>query len=301
MPILDRQIPAERIDLLAAESDTPLAALKITNDGPTSLPAGVLTLYDLSGAAAFAGDARLGGLPAGESRLLSFAQDLRTTAKRSSEDSRTIAAITAAQGVVHARYLVRTALHVKLAAPLHETRTVMVEFAKAPGTTLSLHGGAMPSVTETEDAWRVPISLKPGETREVTAYRDRHETSERILLSGDALDPNVMVDLLDDLSLPEAARRALDRLGQLRRDESEKQAARDRIAADITAAAQDEDRIRSNLSSVAPPETFRAELTQQLRETEHRIAGLEQARAVAEAAIEKAHGALLQGVRDLNI
>ena len=84
VPIIDRSIPAERLDLATGDDPHPLSAIRITNDTGASMPAGVLTLYDTAGAATFAGDARLGGLPAGERRLLSFAQDLRTTVERNS-------------------------------------------------------------------------------------------------------------------------------------------------------------------------------------------------------------------------
>ncbi|HEY4172042.1 MAG TPA: DUF4139 domain-containing protein, partial [Rhodopila sp.] len=72
VPILDREIPAGRVDLVPFQQTNPLAAVRVTNNGTQSLPAGVLTLYDTgAGAVGFAGDARLGGLPPGESRLLS--------------------------------------------------------------------------------------------------------------------------------------------------------------------------------------------------------------------------------------
>ena len=98
----------------------PLSAIRITNDTGASLPAGVLTLYDASGAATFAGDARLGGLPAGESRLLSFAQDLRTTVEREASEQTTLASLTAAQGVLHITTRQREVLHITLTAPANE-------------------------------------------------------------------------------------------------------------------------------------------------------------------------------------
>src|ERR1700722_14766672 len=101
VPILDKNIPAERVDLSTPNDTHPLSSIRITNNTGTSLPAGVLTLYDASGAAMFAGDARLGGLPVGESRLLSFAQDLRTTVERDSSGQATLASLTASQGVLH--------------------------------------------------------------------------------------------------------------------------------------------------------------------------------------------------------
>jgi len=120
VPILDKNIPAERVDLSTPNDAHPLSSIRITNNTGTSLPAGVLTLYDASGAAMFAGDARLGGLPVGESRLLSFAQDLRTTVERESSGQTSLASLTASQGVLHITMRQREVLHVTLTAPASE-------------------------------------------------------------------------------------------------------------------------------------------------------------------------------------
>ena len=47
LPILDRGLPATRIDLYQSSVDQhhPLAAIALANDGETGLPPGVLTLY----------------------------------------------------------------------------------------------------------------------------------------------------------------------------------------------------------------------------------------------------------------
>ena len=144
VPIIDRSIPAERVDLAAANDTHPLSAIRITNDTGTSIPAGVLTLYDASGAATFAGDARLGGLPAGERRLLSFAQDLRTTVERSSTGETTLASLTAAQGVLHITTRQREVLRVTITGPANEPRRVLVEIPKGGDRTLTLEGGPIP-------------------------------------------------------------------------------------------------------------------------------------------------------------
>src|SRR6266404_1113051 len=48
LPILDRELPAQRLDLYQSSADRrhPLAAIALTNDGETGLPPGVLTLYE---------------------------------------------------------------------------------------------------------------------------------------------------------------------------------------------------------------------------------------------------------------
>ena len=54
LPILDRELPALRIDLYQSSADQhhPLAAIALANDGETGLPPGVLTLYEQATAGA---------------------------------------------------------------------------------------------------------------------------------------------------------------------------------------------------------------------------------------------------------
>ena len=218
----------------------------------------MLTLYDASGAATFAGDARLGGLPTGENRLLSFAQDLRTTVERTSTEQTTLASLTAAQGVLHVTMRQREVLRITLTAPANESRRVLVEIPRRATSTLTLEGGPVPGTEETATAWRVPVSLKPGEIRTFTAYIDRLEREDTVLLANDAA---VVVRLLNEQTLTPAARAALQHLAALRQDAAAKRAALDQLKAQQAAVLQDEDRIRRNLGAVAPNDALHARLT----------------------------------------
>src|SRR5690606_32021944 len=83
VPVVDRTVPADLVALYQQQihATHPLASVHLTNDGETGLPPGILTLYerDAAGSVSYIGDARLGALPAGESRLLSFAVDQKVT------------------------------------------------------------------------------------------------------------------------------------------------------------------------------------------------------------------------------
>ena len=286
VPIIDRSIPAERVDLAVGNDAHPLSAIRITNDTGSSLPAGVLTLYDAAGAATFAGDARLGGLPPGERRLLSFAQDLRTTVERSNTGETTLASLTAAQGVLHIATRQREVLRVTIGAPADESRRVLVEIPKAGDRTLTLEGSPIPGVEQTATAWRVPVALKPGEVRTLTAFIDRLEREDTALLADDAA---VVVRLLNEQALAPAARAALQRLAALRQDEAAKQARVEQLKAQQATIQQDEDRIRRNLAAVAPNDALHARLTRALDADETKLEQLGQAMEQATAAADKAH------------
>ena len=48
IPVIDRQVPAQRLALYQADTAArnPLAAVRLTNDGDTGLPPGILTIYE---------------------------------------------------------------------------------------------------------------------------------------------------------------------------------------------------------------------------------------------------------------
>ena len=174
VPIIDRTMPATRVDLAAGSDPHPLSAIRITNDTGTSLPAGVLTLYDAAGAATFAGDARLGGLPTGESRLLSFAQDLRTTVERDSSGETTLASLTAAKGVLRIATRQREVLRFTITAPANAPRTVLLEIPKDGDRTLSVEGGPITGYRGNRNRLAHPSRTAGG--RDSQAYRQRRSS-----------------------------------------------------------------------------------------------------------------------------
>ncbi len=87
IPIIDRTVPAKRLALYqpGTHASHPLAAVRLTNDGASGLPPGVLTMFErdaTSGAVSYVGDAQLRTLPTGEKRLVSFALDQKTQIDR---------------------------------------------------------------------------------------------------------------------------------------------------------------------------------------------------------------------------
>ena len=104
IPIIDRQVPAQRLALYQAETAArnPLAAIRLTNDGDSGLPPGLITLYerDKAGYVAYVGDARLSGFPVGETRLLAYALDEKIAIERDAAQTERIATGTIAQGAL---------------------------------------------------------------------------------------------------------------------------------------------------------------------------------------------------------
>lgn len=295
VPILDGMVPATRVALARPGQPHPLAAIRLTNSSASSLPAGVLTLYDAQGDAPYAGDARLGGLPTGESRLLAYAQDLRTTLDWRQEDAVTVSALSAADGVLTVDQRNRQVTHAVLTAPALSPRRVLIEVPKPEGATVA-DSFAQPA-EETSAAWRFVADLRPGETRELTYAVDRQERQSIALLD----DEDAVAAVLNLQGASPAARTALRGIAGLRAQEAARAAERDQLVTQREAVESDEARLRANLGALQPSDALRNRLIRQLDADETRHAQLDAALDAANAAVARAHRALVDAIAGLRL
>jgi hypothetical protein len=300
LPIVDKDVPAERVDLAPYGQAHPFSAIRVHNDTGLSLPAGVLTLYESRAAVGFVGDARLGGLPAGQVRLLSFAQDLRTTVDTTQTTAPSVvSSFSVADGVLTYVQRFRQVFRISMTAPANEARSMLLAIPKSNGNqTLTIAQGTAKAEETTESAWRIAVSLKPGETQSVTVYLDQPTRQTTALLAG---DDQILQLIVGNDSLDQAGRAALRHLIDLRRDEARKRAEIDSLNKTLEAVQSDEDRLRQNLAAVSAGDALRSRLTKALDADETRIDQLHGAIADATSAAEKAHKALADAIAALHI
>lgn len=283
VPILDREATARRIGLVQQGRAHPLAAIRLLNDTTTTLPAGVLTLYDPASPAMFAGDARVGVLPAGERRLLSFAEDLRTEIRWQYDDTTTLAAVAASQGVLRIDERLRTTTQATLVAPAQEDRTLLVEIQKRPQATL-VPDAALPPTEETAAAWRFEITLKPGERRTLSVRQDRILRQSVSLIEGD----QAIARVLGLQGLSPAARTALQRLVDLRAARAARDAELEGLEGQASSIEADQERVRRNLAAVPTTDALHGRLLRQLEALETRMEALRRSQDQARAAADQA-------------
>ncbi len=296
VPILDREVPAERLGIVQQGRPHPLQALRIVNDSGSSLPAGVLTLYDPLEAATFAGDARLGGLPSGDNRLLEFAEDLRTKVDWQTDEGTTLVGVTASQGVLHIQRRNRWTARIALSAPAAEGRHLLIEIPRSADATL-LPEGDIKSTEETATSWRLPLALKPGEQRTLIVRVDRPEREDVELLQ----DNGVVAAILNEQALTPPARAALRHIEDSRATLATRQADQARIKAQIAETEHDEDRLRRNIATVPASDALHGKLVRALETDEEKLSSLTAAATQAEAATMQAQAALEEAVGSLRL
>ncbi|MGR0185760.1 hypothetical protein [Azospirillum aestuarii] len=300
MPITARAIPAERLSLYQPNTQPrhPLAALRLSNgdSGETGLPPGVLTLYErLGGAAAYVGDARLATLPAGESRILSFAVDQAVTVDRSEQPSRTLSRATLADGVLQLTVTDRQTTTYRIAGAAGEDRTVIVEHPRRSGWEMvQPTGGAAPDLTA--DAYRLPVAVPAGQMVTLAVALERPRI-ERFGLS--EMSPEQVRAYASSTELPAAAREALAKVATLRgavADKERRVADLEREQAEI---GKEQERLRQNLATLPRDSDLFKRTIAKMGEQETRLDGLSRELATARKEADTARNTLRDQVRGM--
>lgn len=300
MPITARAIPAERLSLYQPNTQPrhPLAALRLSNgdSGETGLPPGVLTLYErLGGAAAYVGDARLATLPAGESRILSFAVDQAVTVDRSEQPSRTLSRATLADGVLQLTVTDRQTTTYRIAGAAGEDRTVIVEHPRRSGWELvQPTGGAAPDLTA--DAYRLPVAVPAGQTVTLAVALERPRI-ERFGIS--EMSPEQVRAYASSTELPPAAREALAKVATLRGAVADKERRVADLEREQSEIGKEQERLRQNLATLPRDSDLFKRTIAKMGEQETRLDGLSRELATARKEADTARNTLRDQVRGM--
>ena len=269
VPIIDRDVPAERVLVYqpGTHNRHPLASIRLRNDAPTSLPAGVLTLYeDGDGGAVFIGDAQLSTLPSGEQRLVSFAIDQAVTIDREDDISRSIEKGRIVNGVFELTEAhVRRSIY-RLQSTVEEDRTLLIEHPRTVGWTLQSPSPATTNITE--HAYRIEQQLLAGQSMQLQVVTSK-PARQRIALVDQPHQQYVV--FARDQRLDSKLRAAFDRMAELRSD----LAVGERQVVELDNARQrlheEQARIRNNLARIPRESDLQRRYIAKLNEQEDEL------------------------------
>lgn len=247
VPLVARAVPTEQIALYQRQPPQhPLAAVRITNDSGVSLPPGVLTLYERGprGAAAFVGDARLGPLPAGEKRLLSYAVDQKITVQRKEEETTTLSRARLTEGVLRSTLVARRETTFDIAGASGEGRKVLIDHPQAPGFEIVEPRGG---VEKGDFGYRLPLTLEAGKPARLTVVEEQ-TLSDSVALAD--MRQETFLQYASNARLTEAQRKAFNRLAELAAARSAAAETTRRLAGQRKDLETEQARVRSNLGAV---------------------------------------------------
>ena len=299
IPIIDREVPAARLALYQAETAprNPLAAVRLTNDGESGLPAGIITLYerDKAGYVAYVGDARLSGFPVGETRLLAYALDEKITVERDAAQTDQLASGTIAQGALRFSRIVRQTMTYRVKGPAKEGRDLIVVQRRLPGWTLVKPDPA--NVELSDGNYRIPFRL-PGGDQTQTFEVVQEQTQQQELRLVDSAADQIRV-YAQAREFDAKTREALTKILQLQAGVADAQRKVTQADAERQQIVQEQARLRDNLSRVPANSDLQRRYLATLDRQETEIEAIAKRRAEAEKGVEAAREALRSFVAQL--
>jgi len=300
VPLVDQTLTVEPIALYSpdVQSRHPLASVRLTNTTGIGLPPGVVTIYEssgVSGGETFVGDARLGALPAGDSRLISYAVDQKTLIDREDDYVTTVTQVRIDRGVLYVKQTDSQTTTYTIEAPAGEARDVILEHPRQYGWELA---SPKTDVEKTENAYRITVAVAAGETKTVKVILEQPREESFALLT--MPDTQVMY-FADSGDVPADVRQAFKQLAELKGAMAETQRNIDEVERQHDTLLEEQSRLRQNLDAVPGGSDLQARYLQKLAEQEDAIEALLTKRDDLQTELATRRQALADFVKNLTI
>jgi hypothetical protein len=298
IPVIDRQVPSQRLALFQSDTNArnPMAAVRITNDGDTGLPPGILTIYERDKAGvAYVGDGRLSNVPVGEKRLIAYALDEKITIEREAAQTQRLATGTIAGGVLHYSRVLRQTATYRIHGPTKEPRQLIIMQRQLPGWTLTKPESK--GMELSEGYYRIPFQLPGGDVVQVAEIVQEQTLQQQLRLL-DANDDQIKV-FAQAAEFDAKTREALTKVMQLQQAVAEAQRKVTQIDTEKQQIVQEQSRLRDNLARVPENSDLQRRYLTTLDKQETEIDAIAKRRTDAEKAVETARDALRSYVSQL--
>jgi hypothetical protein len=298
VPIVDAAVGAETVGLYqpATHARHPLAAVRLDNDTGTGLPPGVLTLYEQGRGATYVGDARLAPLPAGETRLLSFALDQKVVIDREVDTARHVAKGTISRGVLRLSVRRSETTTYRINSSAQEERQLLLEHPRRAGWELVEPDAD--GVELAERAYRIPVTVGAGAEHQLTVSLERPVVEEVVLAD---LWADQLQAYASSRDLSQALRSAFERLATMRAELDRLRLRIEQIEGERADIYDDQARLRENLRRLSADSDLRQRYLAKMTEQEDWLDRLQVEQDEVERALDAAENALAEAIRDLEV
>src|SRR3990167_5293154 len=299
IPIIDRQVPAQRLALYQADTAArnPLAAIRRPNEGESALPPGLITIYerDKAGSVAYVGDARLSGFPVGETRLLAYALDEKITIERDVAQADRLATGTISQGVLKLSRIVRQTTVYRVRGPAKEPRQLVIVQRRLMGWTLAKPDAK--GIDISEGNYRIPFAL-PGGDQTQTFEVVQEQTQQQVVRLVDGAADQIRV-YAQAREFDAKTRDALTKVLQMQQAVAEAQRKVAQADGERQQIVQEQGRLRENLARVPANSDLQRRYLATLDKQESELEALAKRKVEAEKGVETARDALRSYVAQL--
>ncbi len=242
LPFLQQTIEGRKLLIYSDHSSQhPTNASELTNSSGKTLDGGPITVYD---AGAYAGEALMETLKAGDKRLISYAVDLGTRITEAfGSKAALVREIHASRGMVTTKYAAEETRTYTVRNVDQKAKTLILEHPLRPGYTLL----SQKPKEKTATNYRFELQLAAGATQEFVVSEERVYDQSVAVTN---LTPDILVTYLQNRSLSDAGRRQLQRIADQKRLIAENDRALQDADAQMRGLTADEDRVRRNIQSL---------------------------------------------------
>ena len=265
LPIVAEQVEVEKVSVYDERvmPKHPLAGVRLVNTTKLDLMQGPITVF---GAGAYAGDARIEDLPAGSSRLLTYAVDLDIeVAPRFEPGPEELVSVKLVKGTLVAarKQARRKAFEIKNSGA--EAVKLLVEHPVEEGWVLV--EPAQPA-EKTRDRYRFVVEAEPGKPATLVVAEER-VLSQQVALAN--LDDAAILFYSNAKVTSPAVQQALADVIERKRELERLAQERGRREQEIQAVAQEQERIRQNMAQLDRASDLYTRYVQKFAEQEDRV------------------------------
>jgi hypothetical protein len=273
VPFTDREFTAARAWLYQPDANLqrPLAAVRLTNDSDTALPAGIVTAFDMStaGAANFTGDAQLPLLASGSTKYVTFALDTKTAVRRTDRGIKRVRLGKAVNGELTVMVRSQWTIEYEITPPAGEDREIVVDETRSQ---LWKPVGELREMEETPSRLRFKVAAAKGQT---TRAELRLENTESQTVALTSLTPQQFLVTLSGLeSAGPALKEAASTLGAMVARLNKIAERRKELAAENKRIVEDQERLRLNLTAAGTGSDLGRRYLDELKAQEDRLAAI---------------------------
>lgn len=244
IPIVNQPIETEKLSIYNPRDNSkyPLHGLRVKNTTGLALMGGAITVFE---GGAYAGDALIDDLGAGDERLVSYAADLGLEVSPEQKGGdRLQEGMKIVRGVLYVTLKETAAVEYTIRSRADEARTVLIEHPRREDWELVEPAEAQET---TRSLYRIEVEVPAGETVK-QMVREQHQLTERVVLTSEAMDRIAIY--VRAQNVPEAIKQALGRVVEMK----QAIAAIDQQIADREARleqiGEEQERIRQNMEQL---------------------------------------------------